>query len=338
LEWTGNPNLTFEKREEFNAGFDSRFLNQKLFLDVSYYNYVIDGSISQVSNIIPYLVGVNGARPYINYNKTQYNGVTADLHFTDKVGELEYTIGGNVTTMFSKLLRYDEPTYRYAYQQHKGKAADAIFGLVYQGKFTTSDIDANGNYSAGVPPQLYDAKLAPGDLKYKDMNSDGFIDDNDQTMIGHSAPHLFYGVNVDLKYKNFELFVLGNGRAFYDVILNNIYFQNGWGDNTYSNFVANNVGGAYPRLTYYKINNNFVTSAYWLTKGDYFKIQNVELSYTIPAKYLQFMGSRGIKIYIRGANLLTFSKLKDVDPESINSGVTVYPLYRTISGGVKFNF
>jgi hypothetical protein len=240
--------------------------------------------------------------------------------------------------MFSKLLRYDEPTYRYAYQQHKGKAADAIFGLVYQGKFTTSDIDANGNYSAGVPPQLYDAKLAPGDLKYKDMNSDGFIDDNDQTMIGHSAPHLFYGVNVDLKYKNFELFVLGNGRAFYDVILNNIYFQNGWGDNTYSNFVANNVGGAYPRLTYYKINNNFVTSAYWLTKGDYFKIQNVELSYTIPAKYLQFMGSRGIKIYIRGANLLTFSKLKDVDPESINSGVTVYPLYRTISGGVKFNF
>ena len=342
LEWTGNPNLTFEKREEFNAGFDSRFLNQKLLLDVSYYNYVVDGIISQVSNIVPLLVGINGARPYYNYAKTQYNGITADLHYTDKIGEVEYTIGGNATTMFSKALKYDEPTYRWAYQQHAGKAADAIFGLVYQGKFAT-DAEATA-----TPVSLYDATgtLKAGDLKYKDMNGDGFIDDNDQTMIGHSTPRLFYAVNVDLKYKNFELFVLGNGRAFYDVILNNIYFQNGWGDNTYSNFVANNVGGAYPRLTYYKVNNNFVTSAYWLAKGDYFKIQNVELSYTIPAKYLQFMGSRGIKVYIRGSNLLTFSKLKDVDPETMyNSGgnsycagVTTYPLYRTISGGVKFNF
>jgi hypothetical protein len=114
--------------------------------------------------------------------------------------------------------------------------------------------------------------------------------------------------------------------------------MNGWGDNTYSNFVANNIGGAYPRLTYYKVNNNFYTSSFWLTKGDYFKIQNVELSYTIPAKLLQFMGSRGIKIYVRGANLLTFTKVKYVDPESINSGVTVYPLFKTFSGGVKFNF
>ena len=331
LEWTGNPNLTFEKREEFNAGFDSRFLNQKLSLDVSYYNYIVDGSIIQVSNIVPLLVGVNGARPYLNYTKTQYNGVTADLHYTDKVGELEYTIGANATTMIPKALRYDEPTYRWAYQQHAGKAADAIFGMVYLGKFAT---DAE----TLVTPQLFDATLKAGDLKYKDMNGDGFVDDNDQAMIGHSSPRLFYGVNVDLKYKNFELFVLGNGRAFYDIALTNSYFWNGWGDNTYSNFVANNVGGSYPRLTYYKVNNNFLTSSYWLTKGDYFKIQNIELSYTIPAKWLQFMGSRGIKVYVRGANLLTLTKVKYIDPESANSGVTVYPLFKTFSGGVKFNF
>ena len=334
IQRVGNPNMTFEKRDEFNAGFDSRFLNQKLALDVSYYNYIIDGALVQVNNTLPYLEGLQGARPWYNFTKTQYNGLTADLKFTDKVGEFEYTIGGNATTMYSKALKYDEPTYRSAYQQHKGKAADAIFGLVYDGKFAT-DADA-----AAAPYPLFDASgtLKAGDLKYKDMNSDGFIDDNDQAMIGHSTPHLYYGVNVDLKYKNFELFVLGNGRAFYDIALTNSYFMNGWGDNTYSNFVANNIGGAYPRLTYYKVNNNFYTSSFWLTKGDYFKIQNVELSYTIPAKLLQFMGSRGIKIYVRGANLLTFTKVKYVDPESINSGVTVYPLFKTFSGGVKFNF
>jgi hypothetical protein len=86
------------------------------------------------------------------------------------------------------------------------------------------------------------------------------------------------------------------------------------------------------------VNNNFVTSDYWMRKGDYFKIQNVEFSYTIPAKAVQFLGSRGIKLYFRGANLLTFSGIKEVDPESINSGVTNYPLFKTFTGGVKFNF
>ena len=81
-----------------------------------------------------------------------------------------------------------------------------------------------------------------------------------------------------------------------------------------------------------------MTSDFWLTRGDYFKIQNVELSYTIPAKFVQFMGSRGVKIYVRGANLLTVSKVKDVDPESINSGVSAYPLFRTFTGGFKLNF
>ena len=327
----GNPNLTWEKRSEFNVGFDAKFLNQKLALEVSYYNYIIDGALVQINNVLPYTAGLQGARPTYNFNKTQYNGVTADLHFTNRVGEFEYTIGANATTTLSKALKYDEPNYRSDYQKHTGKAADAIFGMVYEGKFAT---DAETT----VIPQLFDATLKAGDLKYKDMNGDGFIDDNDQAMIGHSSPRLFYALNVTLKYKNIELFILGNGRAFYDIALTNSYYWNGWGDNTYSNFVANNVGGAYPRLTYYKVNNNFLTSSYWLTKGDYFKIQNIELSYTIPAKWLQFMGSRGIKIYIRGANLLTLSKVKDVDPESINSGVTVYPLFKTFSGGVKFNF
>jgi hypothetical protein len=98
------------------------------------------------------------------------------------------------------------------------------------------------------------------------------------------------------------------------------------------------------------VNNNFVLSNFWLTKGDYFKLQNIELAYTIPAKVLQFMGSRGIRIYIRGANLLTISKVKDVDPETIYtgdvngtstnlcSGVNAYPLFKTFSAGVKFNF
>jgi hypothetical protein len=327
----GNPDITWEKRREFNAGFDALFLNQKLSLEMTYWNYLVDGSIVQVNNTLPFVGGLQGARPWYNYNKTRYNMLTADLHYTNQIGELQYTIGGNATTSKGTREKYDEINYRNDYQKRTGKASDAIFGYVYEGKFT-SDAEANSI------PQKFDAELKAGDLKYSDLNGDGYVDDLDQKVIGNSSPRLYYGINIDLKYKNFEFFVLGNGRSFYDIAMTNAYFQNGWGDNNYSNFVRDNIDGAYPRLTYYKVNNNFLTSSYWLRNGGYFKIQNIELAYTVPAKNLQFIGGRAVRIYLRGANLLTLSKIKDVDPESINSGVSVYPLFRTFTAGIKLNF
>ncbi len=327
----GNPDLSWEIFKEINAGFDALLFNKRLQLEMTYQRFIDDGMIVQVANVLPYVVGLQGARPWYNYNKNQGAYLMTDLVFTQKIGQFTFSLGGNVTTGLTKRLKYDEPNYRYDYQKRTGRPSDAIFGLKYLGKFQSDD-------ETKVVPQLYDAQLKAGDLKYADMNGDGFVDDNDQTMIGHSSPRVFYGVNATIRYKNLELFVTGAGRASYDLLLNNEYFWNGWGDNNYSAFVRDNIGGKYPRLTYYRVNNNFVTSDFWLTKGDYFKIQNVEIAYNVPPKSLTFMGGRGLRIYLRGANLLTISKVKDVDPESINSGITHYPLFKTFTGGVKFNF
>lgn len=335
LSRTGNPALTWETRNEINAGVDAILFNSKLDIGVTYYNWLVDGMLSQVSNVMPLLAGYNGARPYYNYNQTRYNAVGVDLSYNHKIGDFILIIGANATTQKGTRVTYDEPQYKDEYQLRTGKPSDAIFGLKYLGKFASDD-EAQGG--SGTPLQIFDDVLYAGDLKYQDMNDDGIIDDLDNTMIGNSSPRLYYGLNVTLKYKNFDLFINGAGRAFYDIALTNAYYWNGWGDNNYSNFVKDNIGGAYPRLTYYKVNNNFLTSEYWLTKGDYFKIQNIEIAYTIPASMLQPIRARAIRFYIRGANLLTVSKVKDVDPESINSGVTNYPLFRTFTGGVKFNF
>jgi hypothetical protein len=240
-------------------------------------------------------------------------------------------LGGNATIQNSERLKYDEPNFRFDYLTRVGKPADAYFGQTCLGKFE-SDADAL------IVPQKFDDVLHEGDLKYKDMNGDGIIDDNDQSMIGHTLPRLFYALNLKLQYKNFDLTIVGTGQAFYDVPLTNQYYWNGWGDNTYSDFVKNYIGGAYPRLTYYKVNNNFVNSDFWLAKGGFFKIQNVEIAYTLPNTILQIIGNHVIRIYLRGANLLTISKIKDVDPESLSSGISNYPLYKTISAGIKLNF
>ena len=129
---------------------------------------------------------------------------------------------------------------------------------------------------------------------------------------------------------------MGVGRAGFDTPLTNSYFWNGWGTDNYSAFVRDNVGGAYPRLSYDKLTNNFQKSDFWLRKGGWFKIKNVELGCTL--NFRDSRSIRGLRIFLRGTNLCTISSLKDVDPESIDSGVTTDPLFRTFTGGVKLNF
>jgi TonB-linked SusC/RagA family outer membrane protein len=331
IQRIGNPDLTWETAKEFSAGFDALLMNQKLSLEVTYYNNIRDGQITQVVNNLPYMLGISSARPWYNYNKTRYYGLETGLQFTNKAGDFRYTFGASATVQNSERLIYDEPNYRQAYQSRVGKPVDAYFGQSYIGKFAT---DAETT----VIPQRFDDELHAGDLKYADMNNDGIVDDNDASMIGHTTPRLFYSVNARVAYKGLELSVVGTGRAFYDLAMTNQYFWNGWGDNTYSAFVRDNIGGAYPKLTYYKVNNNFVGSDFWLTKGGFFKVQNVELAYNLPSKVSQIIGGRLIRVYVRGANLLTISKVKDVDPESMSSGITSYPLFKTFSGGIKFNF
>ena len=337
----GNPELTWEKRREFNAGIDALMFDKKLSLEVNYFNQLRDGQVARVYNTIPYIAGISSWTPRLNYNQTRYTGVEAALQFTNKTGDFYYSFGGNATIQDSKYEKYDEPNYRYDYQSRLGQPVDAIWGLTYVGKF-------NSDEEALAIPQLYDDVLHTGDLKYQDKNNDGVVDDNDQGIIGRSSPKLYYALNVKLSYKNLELFVLGTGYAFYDIVLNNKFYWNGWGDNNYSTFVSDNLGGAYPKLTYYKVNNNFVTSDFWLTKGGFFKIQNAELAWNVPTENLKWSGIRGAKVYVRGANLFTFTKVKDIDPESKNSGLGtttnndtdrgLYPLFRTVSGGVKLTF
>jgi TonB-linked SusC/RagA family outer membrane protein len=327
----GNPDISWEKRKEFSIGLDALMFDEKLLFEVNYYNNLRDGQISQLPNTMPYIAGISTALPNFNHNQTRYFGVETGLQFKNTSGNFRYSVGGNANIQDSKYVKWDEPDYRFDYQYLKGKSTDTYWGQTFIGKFK-SDAEAL------EVPQLFDAALKEGDLKYKDMNGDGLIDDNDRSAIGNTSPLLYYSLNVNLNYRNVELTVIGTGCAFFDIPLTSEYFWNGWGDNNYSTFVRDNIGGAYPRLTYYRVNNNFVASDFWLTRGDYFKIQNVELAYNFPVQLLKTFRSRGIRIFARGSNLLTVSKVKDIDPESTDSGIEVYPLFRTITGGIKLTF
>lgn len=127
-----------------------------------------------------------------------------------------------------------------------------------------------------------------------------------------------------------------------DVWKNNAYYQNK-GEGKYSVLALdrwhpeNNPNGTYPRLTTTEGDNNFVNSSFWLGNGSYFRLKNVELSYTITNKKENALAKK-IKIFGRGTNLFSLSEEKKLDPELINAGINNYPVYRTLTGGVTVTF
>lgn len=327
----GNPNLNWETRKDFSVGINALLLKRKLSFNVTYYNNVRSNEWVKPSNQFPLVTGLL-AIPYMNYNETRYYGAELAAKYTDKVGDFRYSVGLMAMLPRTKRLTYDEPNYRDDYQRRTGKPTDAYFGLVYERPFTSDE-------ETQQVPQLFDETLKKGDMKYTDLNGDGVVDNNDMKQIGHTSPRLVYALNINLAYKNFELTIIGDGRACYDIALTNKYFHNGWGDNNYSKYVVENVNtDNYPRLTYYKVENNFKASTFWLRKGDYFKIQNIELAYNLPLAESNLLGVRKARFFVRGANLATISGIKDIDPESTMSGIDRYPLNRTFTGGVKLTF
>jgi TonB-linked SusC/RagA family outer membrane protein len=330
-EWVGNSDLGWEKRKEFNIGLDGLMFDSRLSVEVNYFNTMRDGIISRLTNSLPDVTGMSGALPYFNHNQYRYYGIETGLQWTETKGKLEFSVGGNATFQNSKIERYDEPNYRDDYQSRLDQPIDTYWGLNYLGTFA-SDAEALAT------PQLFDAELHAGDLRYEDKNSDGVVDENDYAAIGNTTPRVFYSLNANIKFSNFQLSVIGTGAASFDIPMTSPYFQNGWGDNNYSAFVRDNIGGAYPRLTYERVNNNFRESSFWLTKGDYFKVKFAELAYTIPPSTLKMIKSKGARIFVRGTNLLTISSVKEIDPESPTSGIMSYPLYKTFTAGISLPF
>lgn len=323
-----NEDLGWEKMYELTAGFDAR-IGKGFNIGFTYFNTLRDGVVTDISALLPMFYGV--ASVYANNNRYRYFGEEINLGYTGRSGDFQYRVGAFLTLPQNILLK-NSTNASYDAVDPVGKSTGAIFGYECIGKFQTVDEISSS------PTQTIGSDVQPGDLKYQDLNNDGKIDANDRHQIGDSSPKLLYAVNVNLRYKGFEVTVVGTGKAFFDIMQTNSYFWNGWKDTNYSVFVRDNIGGAYPRLSYDKIDNNFTNSTFWKADGSFFKIQNVELAYNFSFRKGNVLGINGLKVFARGANLCTLSAIKDVDPESIEAGVTLHPLFRTFTGGIKMTF
>ena len=329
----GNPNLKWEKSREFNIGFEALVLNKKLWVEANYFNEFRYDIIQRLDLINSSMYGT--LIPSTNWGKVSNQGMEVELKYTDRVDQLFYQVGANLIFTKNKVIQTDEINYPEDYMEIVGQSSDAMFGYVSKGLFG-KDVDLSKPNSF----QTFGAYQA-GDIAYKDLNTDGLIDGRDMQMLSNSFPRTHLSVDLNLNYKGIGLYVQGTAQLGFSNWLNNSYYWNR-GEDKYSAITLDryhpveNPSGTYPRLSSSDGSNNFRNSSFWIENGDFFRIKNIELSYTITNKQPEIL--RSIKFFARATNLMLLTKNKLFDPEAMVAGLSNYPILTNITGGVSVSF
>jgi len=331
LSRLANEALTWTEIFQVGAGVDVGLFDC-VTLSADVYQWKNQKQIEDILANTPTVFGLD-ATIYDNHNINTTTGLNLAIAFKKNWGDFRvHTWAGAYfqDQVYTKLVT---DNYLYDYQKKTGASSYAIRGYVCQGKYKSQEeIDA-------LPSYVDKSNLMVGDLKYKDLNDDGTIDANDQMIIGRNTAKMAYAVNLDLGWKNFDLLVVGTGRMGQDVDLSfSTYFTGATGMANQSQFVVDELGKTLPRLSYYGVPNNNLTSTYWLRKGDWFKIQCVDAGYTFKLREGNRLGLSKVRVDLKGSNLFTFKKLDYVDPEETSAGLSDYPYFKVVTLGAKLVF
>lgn len=351
----GSDKLTWEKSYKTNIGLEM-MLWGKLNLTLDYYWERRKDILIQRSSL-PNMAGFD-ASIYANMGEMDNKGVDANLEYQTRIGnKVGLRLFGNLTYSKNKIVFRDEPAMQYAYQKSEGTRYGEFYGYIAEGYFQSEEEIKKS------PRQM--RELAPGDIKYKDLNDDGVIDANDQCYLGKSwFPSWSYGMGFNINYHNFDLALFFQGVSDVSIMANGGSIDTGNGDwgasgvgivpftgmglnpsnvitKALDRWTADNprADAWYPRMTANATtnDNNYVNSTHWLKDGSYLRLKQASLGYTLENKKLMDKGIEYLYFYLSGQNLLTFSKFKLWDPELGSNGAK-YPLSRMVTLGMRVSF
>lgn len=327
-----NPNVTWEKGDKLNLGLKSTLLNNHLFLQAEYFNNKYSDLLTSPN--LSTIVGTSVRN--LNVGVNRYSGFELQLNWQQSLGKFSYFVSGNASTLKSKVIYQNEVFREYGYQSRTGQPVGQQFGYIADGLFQSQQEITAAAKIAGYNP-------VPGDIRYKDLNNDGVIDQFDQAKIGTDKPLIYYGANFGFSYSGFDLSVLFQGVANRNLLLtgnSEWEFQNGGFGQAYEHNLdrwtpATAATATYPRVTVGNNFNNNIISSFWMHSGNYLRLKNVELGYTISSRFTNKIKVSGIRFFVNGTNLFTNASFDRVDPET-NGGV--YPIQRVINGGLSVKF
>jgi TonB-linked SusC/RagA family outer membrane protein len=357
--------LTWEVSTKHNLGFDVHLFGNKFSGAIDIFNDV-RSEIYMRRNNLSSMVGITNA-PWANVGKMQNRGFDGQFNVNHRAGDVEFTLRGNVTYSHNKVLEYDEEANALPYKMTQGYRWSQAKGLIALGLFKDFDDIRNS------PKQTYGEYL-PGDIKYKDVNGDGIINDDDIVAIGAtSVPSLIYGAGLSVLWKGFDVNVHFQGAG------KTAYFLTGFGvrpfvDGTWGNilsvvgdpnnrWIAREISGTpdteradaqFPRLSYTEItwaggmnsyvrqvgsgtSNNYRNSTFWLRNGAYLRFKTLEVGYTVPKSITNRAHMNTVRLFFIGTNLFVWDSLKLWDPELASGDGMKYPLAKTFTFGLTLN-
>ncbi|WP_081436846.1 SusC/RagA family TonB-linked outer membrane protein [Pedobacter heparinus] len=323
-----NPDIRWEKSDKLNIGLQGSVLNQRLAFDVQYFNNKYYDLLMQRGRNSAVL---GNDYPDENIGINRYTGADFQLKWQQQSGNFSYFIGGNASLVKSRVIYSDEVFQQYSWMQRTGQAVGQPFGYIAEGLYQT--VDAGSVAVTGYTPQ-------PGDIKYKDLNNDGIIDQYDEAPIGSTKPLFFYGVTLGFNWKGLDFSALLQGVENRNMLLTGNseweFQSNGFGQAypfQLDRWTPQTAGSAsYPRLTAGSNVNNHKTSSYWMHSGDYLRLKTVELGYTLPMRISRKIKLDNIRVFANALNLFTIADFDRVDPE-VKPGS--YPIQRVINGGIS---
>ena len=338
-----NYGVTWERAHKYNVGIEFGFFNGMLTGNVDVF-YEKRNDILTTYLTRPEWVGVVMAAA--NLGKTKNQGYEIELKHSNHIGsDFHYTIGFNFSHARNEILSMDEPSIKTDYRKREGHPINQYFGLICDGYVTQADLD-----SGNLPVSRFSSDVKVGDLKYRDMNQDGFIDDRDETFIGYSdIPENMYALNLSANYKNWGFSVMFQGvdhvSRYYDAEAMFAFINGGkvkehhlerW--NPAESEAYNLTHAKYPLLHYNDYgDHNQRQNSYFLKNGAFLRLKNIELSYTLPERWSHKVGMSDCRLYINANNLVTWDHLDGLtDPES--NGSNRFPIMKTVNFGVNIKF
>ena len=348
-----NPTIRWEESEQVDIGFDARLFGDRLSFGYDFYNKRTKGML--MDKPIPAYVG-QGA-PMSNLGDMRNWGHEFEISWQHQVGDFHYSVSANASLLRNRLINLGNESGEAVYQSNgasgigdyvkgsNGMVWPYFYGMKTNGIFQNwSEIesyrDRDGN--------LMQPNAQPGDVRFVDVNGDGYVNDDDRTMIGKGMPDWTAGLTMSADWKGIDLTLFFQGSFGNDVfdycMRGDIPAQNrpGW---VLDRWIGEGTSNRIPRMTNANPNQNWRSSDLWVKDGSYVRLKTAQLGYTLPAKWMKVVFIKNFRVYVAGENLLTFTKYEGFDPEMASDGYTtigvdrgIYPQARTITLGASITF
>jgi TonB-linked SusC/RagA family outer membrane protein len=339
-EVMGNKVISWETSTKKNFGIDGKLL--KMFdFSVDYFAENRTGILGRRSASVPLSFGAT--LPMENIGKVSNKGIELSLGINKTINDAHFYLNGNLTYVQNEIVFRDEAKGTSEYLKTEGRPVDAYYGYKAAGIFRTLEEIANAPKQQ-IAGKTYKTKI--GDTWYADINGDSIVNADDRTYLGEgNIPDIIYGISGGFEYKNIDFSFMFQGAAKVQYQLQGQVvwpFYNGggvpkfWADDHWTEQT--------PDAHYSSLNvntHNFpidVPSSLFIYDASYLRLKNIELGYTIKGSFFEKSGITGLRVHVGAQNLLTFTKVPQVDPENTSNMGQNYPNVKAINFGAKINF